>query len=94
MAQQISDEQWRELLETRATRPAAVAEAYASRRGPRGSSPNGAPSSSWRPTTPARGSLASGRTRSRWPTARSLLDRLLTALPRTPTWTACSAPRT
>ena len=36
MAQQISDEQWRELLETRATRPAAVAEAYASRKRPEG----------------------------------------------------------
>ena len=68
MPQQISDEQWRELLETRATRPEAVAEAYASRKRPEGLLPSAARSSSWRPTTRPAARWPPAATRWRWPT--------------------------
>lgn len=76
----ISDEQWEQLLRTRATRPEAVAEAYALRR---------RPSSLLSPTGtlflvaadhPARGSLSTGGDPLAMADRRSLLDGLVTAL--------------
>ena len=82
MAQQISDEQWRELLETRATRPAAVAEAYASRKRPEGLLSERGTIFLVAADHPARGSLASGPDAMAMADRRGLLERLMTALSR------------
>jgi hypothetical protein len=82
MVQQISDEQWRELLETRATRPGAVAEAYASRKRPEGLLSERGTIFLVAADHPARGSLASGPDAMAMADRRGLLERLITALSR------------
>jgi hypothetical protein len=82
MVQQISDEQWRGLLETRATRPGAVAEAYASRKRPEGLLSERGTIFLVAADHPARGSLASGPDAMAMADRRGLLERLMTALSR------------
>ena len=64
----MREEQLRELAETRALRPEAIAEAAAARRRPPDRSRTGARSSS-PPTTPPAACCAPASARSRWPTA-------------------------
>ena len=76
----ITDEQWAALLHTRATRPGAVAEAYAVRRRP---SDLLSPSGTLflvAADHPARGALGTGGDPLAMADRRSLLDRLTTAL--------------
>jgi hypothetical protein len=82
MPQQISDEQWRQLLETRATRPQAVAEAYASRKRPEHLLSEQGSIFLVAADHPARGSLASGEDAMAMADRRGLLERLVTALSR------------
>ena len=82
MPQQISDEQWRQLLETRATRPEAVAEAYANRKRPEGLLSERGTIFLVAADHPARGALASGADAMAMADRRGLLERLMTALSR------------
>jgi hypothetical protein len=82
VSQQISDEQWRQLLKTRATRPQAVAEAYASRKRPEGLLSEQGSIFLVAADHPARGSLASGKDAMAMADRRGLLDRLVMALSR------------
>lgn len=82
MPQQISDEQWHQLLETRATRPEAVAEAYASRRRQESLLSEQGSIFLVAADHPARGSLASGGDLMAMADRRGLLERLVTALSR------------
>jgi hypothetical protein len=82
MPQQISDEQWRQLLETRATRPHAVAEAYAARKRPEHLLSEQGSIFLVAADHPARGSLASGEDAMAMADRRGLLERLVTALSR------------
>jgi hypothetical protein len=82
MPQRISDEQWRQLLETRATRPHAVAEAYANRKRPEGLLSERGSIFLVAADHPARGSLASGKDAMAMADRRGLLERLVTALSR------------
>jgi hypothetical protein len=82
MPQQISDEQWHQLLETRATRPQAVAEAYASRTRPEHLLSEQGSIFLVAADHPARGSLASGGDLMAMADRRGLLERLVTALSR------------
>jgi len=76
----ISDAQWQELLATRAGTPAAVAEAYASRRRPTSLlSPRG-DIFLVAADHPARGSIGTGGNAMAMADRRSLLERLVTAL--------------
>jgi hypothetical protein len=82
MPQQTSDEQWHQLLETRATRPQAVAEAYASRRRPDRLLSEQGSIFLVAADHPARGALASGEDAMAMADRRDLLERLVTALSR------------
>ena len=82
MPQQISDDEWRRLLQTRATRPEAVAEAYAQRRRPAGLLSDDGTIFLVAADHPARGSLASGADAMAMANRRGLLERLMTALSR------------
>ena len=82
MPEQISDEQWRQLLETRATRPEAVAEAYANRKRPEGLLSERGTIFLVAADHPARGALASGADAMAMADRRGLLERLMTALSR------------
>ena len=80
MHQHISDEQWRRLLLTRATRPDAVAEAYARRERPHGLLSERGTMFLVAADHTARGALAVGPNPMAMADRRSLLDRLITAL--------------
>jgi hypothetical protein len=82
MPQRISDLQWRQLLEIRATRPQVVAEAYFKRRRPDGLLSERGSIFLVAADHPARGSLASGKDAMAMADRRGLLERLLTALSR------------
>jgi hypothetical protein len=79
-ARRISDERWRWLLTTRATRPEAVAEAYARRQRPPDVLSDRGTMFLVAADHPARGSLATGGNPLAMADRRSLLERLLTAL--------------
>jgi hypothetical protein len=76
----ISDAQWRDLLHLRATRPEAVAEAYAARKTAESVLSDRGTLFLVAADHPARGSLASGDVPLAMADRRSLLTRLLTAL--------------
>jgi hypothetical protein len=78
--QLISDVAWHTLLQTRATRPATVAEAYARRRRPGRIVSERGTLFLVAADHPARGALASGPSRMAMADRRSLLERLMTAL--------------
>jgi hypothetical protein len=78
--QLISDAAWHALLDTRATRPAAVADAYARRRRPGRIVSDRGTLFLVAADHPARGALASGPRRMAMADRRSLLERLMTAL--------------
>jgi hypothetical protein len=78
--QAIGDAAWHALLETRATRPEAVAEAYALRRRPERTISSRGTLFLVAADHPARGALASGPRRMAMADRRSLLGRLITAL--------------
>jgi hypothetical protein len=80
MHQHISDEQWRRLLLTRATRPDAVSEAYASRERPPGLLSERGTMFLVAADHAARGALAVGPNPMAMADRRSLLERLITAL--------------
>jgi hypothetical protein len=76
----ISDVQWEQLLRTRATRPKAVATAYAERHRPDGLLSSDDTIFLVAADHPARGSLGTGGDPLAMADRRSLLDRLVTAL--------------
>lgn len=76
----ITDEQWCALLHTRATRPGAIAEAYAARRRPAGLLSAAGTLFLVAADHPARGALATGGDPLAMSDRRSLLERLVTAL--------------
>jgi hypothetical protein len=78
----ISDAQWRELLQTRATRPEAVAEAYAARKRPERLISERGTLFLVAADHPARGALRSGSDPMAMADRRGLLERLVTALQR------------
>lgn len=80
MLQHISDDEWRRLLELRATRPEAVAEAYAARRRPARLFGPAGTIFLVAADHPARGSLGTGDDPMAMADRRSLLERLVTAL--------------
>lgn len=79
-ARPISDAQWHDLLRTRATRPAAVAEAYAARRRPESLVSERGTLFLVAADHPARGSLGTGADPMAMADRRELLDRLVSAL--------------
>lgn len=76
----ISDEQWAQLLRTRATNPGAVAAAYADRKQADGLFSEDGTIFLVAADHPARGALGTGGDRLAMADRRSLLDRLMTAL--------------
>ena len=76
----ISDEQWSQLLRTRATNPGAVAAAYADRKQPDGPFSEDGTIFLVAADHPARGALGTGGDRLAMADRRNLLDRLMTAL--------------
>jgi hypothetical protein len=76
----INDEQWHDLLETRATRPDAVVEAYARRKQARGILSDHGTIFLVAADHPARGALGTGGNATAMADRRSLLERLVTAL--------------
>ena len=76
----ITDEQWRTLLQTRAGRPEAIAEAYASRRRPASLLGENGSLFLVAADHPARGALGTGGDPVAMADRRGLLDRLVTAL--------------
>jgi hypothetical protein len=79
-ARRITDEQWRDLLDVRATRPAAVADAYARRQRRDGVLSAQGTMFLLAADHPARGALATGGHATAMADRRSLLARLVTAL--------------
>jgi hypothetical protein len=80
MTQQIPDDQWRQLLSTRATRPEAVAEAYAARSRPERLLSRKDSLFLVAADHPARGALATGGDAMAMANRRSLVGRLIQAL--------------
>ncbi|MDP1876277.1 MAG: aldolase [Actinomycetota bacterium] len=80
MTDHIIDERWCELLETRATNPGAIAEAYARRARPEGLLSDRGTIFLVAADHPARGSLSTGGDPMAMADRRSLLERLVTAL--------------
>jgi hypothetical protein len=78
--QMISDEQWDQLLETRSTRPEAVAEAYAKRKRAKRILSDRGTLFLVAADHPARGALGAGSNPMAMADRRSLLGRLVTAL--------------
>lgn len=76
----ISDERWSELLTTRVSRPAAVAEAYAARKRPEALLSERGTLFLVAADHPARGALGTGGDALAMADRRGLLDRLVTAL--------------
>ncbi len=76
----ITDQQWHELLDTRALNPRAVAEAYATRRRPEALVGPSGTLFLIAADHPARGALGTGGDPMAMADRRSLLDRLVTAL--------------
>ena len=76
----ISDQQWEQLLRTRATNPGAVGEAYAARKRPDGLLAEDGTIFLVAADHPARGALGTGGDPLAMADRRSLLDRLVTAL--------------